>query len=144
MSKDIISFRGDNLFLSNFYKIQIVFEGDIYASVEHAYQASKTFNNLEREIIRRSKTGEAKLLGQKVQLRSDWEQVKIQIMTNLIIQKFNDNELKEKLLSTKGSYLKEGNDWHDNFWGSCYCSSCGYKGENLLGVILMEIRSNLL
>jgi len=84
----------------------------------------------------------AKWLGKKVQIREDWEEVKVGIMTELVFLKFEQNsKLIDKLLDTGETYLEEGNYWHDNFWGNCYCSRClDIPGCNMLGTILMEIR----
>ena len=49
-----------------------------------------------------------------------------------------------RLLSTSNATLVEGNWWHDNFWGDCYCPKCkGIPGANTLGRLLMELRSKL-
>ena len=52
-------------FLSNFYPSTVSFEGMLYPTVEHAYQAAKTIDPKIREIIRKANgPGEAKKLGQ--------------------------------------------------------------------------------
>lgn len=52
--------------------------------------------------------------------------------------------LKKKLLETGDAELIEGNYWHDNTWGQCYCPRCKNKiGENHLGKLLMKIRESL-
>jgi ribA/ribD-fused uncharacterized protein len=87
----------------------------------------------------------AKQVGRRVELRKDWEEIKIDVMTDLILRKFTQNkELKKKLLETGNLELEEGNYWHDNFWGNCYCPKCkNIVGENILGIILMEVRTLL-
>ena len=80
----ITSFDGNYAWLSNFYPCFVTFEGIIYKSVEHAYQAAKTLNIYEREEIWAAKNpGRAKRLGQKAALRSDWDDVKVDIMRNI-------------------------------------------------------------
>ena len=37
-------FNGDYIFLSNFYPVEVEYNGILYPSVEHAYQAQKTLN----------------------------------------------------------------------------------------------------
>jgi predicted NAD-dependent protein-ADP-ribosyltransferase YbiA (DUF1768 family) len=66
-------------------------------------------------------------------------------MYEICYAKFSQNvELKEKLLATGNKHLIEGTYWHDNCWGDCYCEDCvDIVGENRLGEILMEIRSDL-
>ena len=60
-----------------------------------------------------------------------------------LTEKFKDPDLKRMLIETGDEELIEGNNWHDNFFGSCYCDRCGNKGENNLGKILMKIRNNI-
>lgn len=138
-------FTNEYFFLSNFYNIKISVEGLVYPSVEHAFQALKTNDLHDRKKIRQAKSaGEAKKLGRKVKMRSDWESVKIGVMEDLLRIKFSSKDLKEKLLATDEEELIEGNDWNDNFWGSCNCVKCkGNKGKNHLGKLIMKIRKEL-
>jgi hypothetical protein len=66
-------------------------------------------------------------------------------MFMLLQQKFSDKNpaLKKALLDTRWEQLVEGNYWHDNVWGSCTCAKCGNRGDNRLGVMLMQIRASL-
>ena len=139
----IDGFSGKYSWLSNFAEAKINYEGKIYPTVEHAFQAAKTLNENEREKIRVSPTpGKAKRLGRKVTLRNDWESVKVDVMLKLITMKFEDPEFRQLLINTGDSNLIEGNRWHDNFWGNCSCDKCQHKvGENRLGNILMYVRN---
>ncbi len=132
-------FRGDNAFLSNFWPCQIDMDGETYATVEHAYQASKTFDEKQRTVVRNSRTpSKAKLNGKYVTKRPNWENIKIEVMKRLLWQKFGDGLLKYLLLETNDAELIEGNNWNDTFWGVC-----GGHGDNNLGKLLMEIREEL-
>lgn len=140
-------FDGEYAFLSNFYPSKITDVNDItYPTVEHYFQAMKTLRIEEREKIAAAPTpGQAKRMGRKVALRSDWEQIKTRVMGNAIWKKFTKYpELKEKLLATGEEELVEGNFWHDNFYGDCYCNKCqNIQGQNWLGKILMTTRQRL-
>ena len=138
---EITSFKGPYAFLSNFWFCDVVLDGLKYKSVEHAFQAAKTFDPEWRAKIRlASKPGEAKKLGRQVPLRSDWEEVKLDVMHDLLYQKFTSTTiLRLDLLRTVGSQLIEGNYWHDTFWGVC-----DGIGQNWLGRLLMEVRDELL
>lgn len=137
----ISQFSGEFRFLSNFSPSMIVYEGVIYPTVEHAYQAAKSLNYDERRRIAGLSTpGKAKAAGQKVFLRPDWEDVKIDIMRRLVWIKFQIPELGEMLLATGDKELIEGNWWHDGCYGVCNCERCKGVGENWLGRILMEVR----
>jgi ribA/ribD-fused uncharacterized protein len=134
----IKKFQKEYRFLSNFWPCQVEYDGDNYPSVENAYQAAK-FNKEERSVFKRCTAGEAKKLGQKATLVDNWEDKKIDIMKNLVLQKFTKNEtLKQQLILTSGQYIEEGNTWGDVFWGTC-----NGVGKNNLGKIIMEVRENV-
>ena len=143
---EITSFRGEHRFLSNFWPCEVDLDGFKYPSVEHAYQAAKTLDNEERQQIwEAEKAGQAKRLGRGVTLRPDWEEIKISTMEDLVRQKFGDPTLRKLLAETGEALLIEGNNWHDNFWGSCRCSRCSTsdKERNRLGLILMVVREEI-
>jgi len=142
----INEFQDKYRFLSNFWLVSLEFEGATYPSVEHAYQAAKTINMELREPFWKEymTPGKAKRLARTLTLRGDWEDIKVDIIRQLVEQKFQIPHLKEKLLATCNQELVEGNRWHDNFWGNCLCSNCqNIRGRNHLGKILMEIRDEL-
>lgn len=138
--ESITSFTGDYRWLSNFWECSVEFEGIIYPSSEHAYQASKILDKRQRLKIRDLSTpGKAKRAGQKLDLRPNWDDVKLGVMEKILTDKFSRNpDLANKLIATGTAQLVEGNTWHDTFWGVCRG-----KGENALGKILMRIRSKL-
>jgi len=137
----ITHFHGQYFFLSNFYPAPIVFEGETYPTVEHAFQAAKTGEADERRAIRAAETSaKAKQLGRQVALRADWEQVKFNLMAELLRQKFSDPELRARLLATGDSDLIEGNTWGDKVWG-CVMFRGEWIGKNYLGKLLMQVRA---
>lgn len=137
--KSILGFFDKYRFLSNFYPSEVEFEGIAYYSVEAAYQAAKTLDEEIRKSFIELSPGEAKRKGIGIQLREDWEKIKLGIMEELVRKKFeNNNALRNKLLATDSAYLEETNHWKDKFWG-IYDGD----GENHLGKILMKIRAEL-
>lgn len=135
----IDSFNGEYYFLSNYYHSPIVFEGIHYPTVEHAFQAAKTLNNNKRlEIARMRTPGDAKKAGRTVSLRPDWEKIKFDVMKKCVASKFEDYNLRNKLLATGDAELIEGNWWNDTTWGVC-----NGVGQNHLGKILMEVRDEI-
>lgn len=135
----INEFRGQYDFLSNFYPAEVKYEGITYQNNEAAFQAQKVTDYREQEQFRLVSPSDAKKLGRKVKLRSDWEQVKDDIMYQIVKAKFTQNEdLKQKLIDTGNSELIEGNTWNDTYWGMCRG-----KGKNMLGKILMRVREEL-
>ena len=69
-----------------------------------------------------------------MELREDWNEIRVSVMTELVKQKFSNPELLSKLKSIEGEIV-ETNSWGDTFWGKCYG-----KGQDILGRILMDIR----
>jgi hypothetical protein len=133
----ILEFKDEFRWLSNFWPCKVIFEGLEFNSVEAAYVAAKTKDINLREVIRRLKTaGECKRFGRSIDLRHDWNDVRLEVMTNLIRQKFaSGGELADKLVSTGRAEIIEGNSWNDTFWGVCRG-----RGENNLGKIIMMVR----
>lgn len=135
----INSFRGDYYFLSNFYSAPVEYEGITYKNNEAAFQAQKTPSLSTKLHFASLNPSEAKKMGRKVILRKDWEDVKYQIMVDIVHAKFDQNpELKEKLIATGDEELIEGNNWGDKIWGQV-----NGEGRNLLGHILMNERDYL-
>ena len=135
----INEFQGEYRFLSNFWPAKVVLDNVQYPSVEHAYMAAKTTDIRIRKKIKEQPTPSlAKKLGRSIQLRPDWEMIKLGVMESLVRQKFQEPTLKAKLLATHNRELIEGNNWNDTFWGVCRG-----KGSNHLGKILMKVRDEL-
>lgn len=65
----------------------------------------------------------------------EWENKRVKIMIELLLQKFGSEEIMARLEKTEDKELIEGNSWNDTLWGVC-----NGKGRNILGIILMEIR----
>lgn len=145
----ITSFEGPHAFLSNFYPSPIVISDGVEdftaPTVEHYFQASKTPSMEEfLDILAAPTPGQAKRLGRKCTLHSDWEQVKDSVMYEALQKKFAIPELREKLLATGDAWLEEGNHWHDNYWGVCHCIKCqDIMAKNTLGKLLMKLREEL-
>lgn len=138
MNNVIDDFRApENQFLGNFYECYVEMEGDIYPTVEHAFQAAKTFDVADRESIRKAVSPRhAKRIGRSVTLRSDWDIVKVDVMKELLAKKFETSELRRQLLATRDAQLVSGGD---SFWGLV-----DGMGLNQLGKLLMEIRAELM
>ena len=142
----IYGFSGATRWLSNFYLAAITYDGAVYPSTEHAYQAAKTLDTEERkpfQLQNHPNTSiscrRAKALGYKITLRPDWEDVKRDVMFELVFKKFTQHlHLRRFLLTTKDVYLEETNTWKDTYWGVC-----DGQGRNELGKILMEVREIL-
>jgi len=142
----IPEFQGRYRFLSNFYLLPepLEWEGILYPTTEHAFQAAKSTDPAVRRVIAAAeKDGKpspaiAKKLGRGVALRPGWEEMKIPIMEELLCLKFAHPALGRLLLETGDAFLIEGNTWGDTFWGVSRGS-----GRNELGKALMRVRAAL-
>ena len=141
-----------------------------YNSVEHAYQRAKIVERsleslsdeqvaiINKKLASRGvkigrdevlqffsdqdmAAGTSKIVGNQLRIlgfvRDDWDHVKLPIMTALLIQKFSYPHLYSMLSDTGDQDLVEGNDWGDTFWGVVE-----NRGRNVLGRLLMILRSN--
>ena len=132
----INSFSGEYRWLSNFWVCEVEYDGVIWPSSEHAYQAAKSLDSeYKKQMLACNTPGQTKKLGKKVELRSDWDEVKLGIMEEILRAKFSNPQLREALLQTGTEELVEGNWWHDVYWGVCKG-----VGQNNLGKILMKLR----
>ena len=133
----IDQFRGKYFFLSNFYSAPVTYQGKHYLNNEAAFQAAKCPERANEFCM--LNPSQAKRLGRQVALRTDWENVKNNIMYEICKAKFSQNpELADWLIKTGDAILIEGNTWGDQVWGVC-----NGRGENRLGQILMQIRAEL-
>lgn len=135
----IYGFFKEHRFLSNFHPININYQGLRYSSTEAAYQAQKCANPKDKVPFTSMTPSESKKAGRKVELREDWEGIKLKIMLDLNILKFEDPVLRKLLLDTGDKHLEERNWWMDKFYGTC-----NGEGENKLGFILMVIRQRII
>ena len=130
-------FNRKYFFLSNFYECPVFYEGLVYNSSEAAFQAAKILYG--REYFTKMNPPAAKKEGRRVNLREDWEEIKMGVMYDVCYAKFAYNpELKKKLLKTGDKHLEEANHHGDMIWGTV-----DGEGENNLGKILMQLRQDL-
>lgn len=132
-------FKDNYAFLSNMYecKVQVCIGNDstpyIFKCVESTFQACKCPERVQEFINLNGY--QAKKLGRQVNLRADWEQIKVDCMKSIVKAKFDQNRiLKLRLISLKECII-EDNTWNDTFWGVC-----NGIGDNVLGKILMDLR----
>lgn len=135
----ITRFEGEYYFLSNFYEHTFEFRDHEFQTAEHAYQGMKAIHPKEFHFVRKAPSpSAAKKRGQNVDLRDNWDRMKIRIMRDILEAKFSDPDLRERLEMTYPAVLIEGNDWGDDFWGVA-----DGTGQNWLGRLLMQVRDKL-
>jgi N-glycosidase YbiA len=153
---------------SNYYPSPFTLNGIRYSTVEHFYQSQKfmgpnaTPRSLEyaRFIINQNTPNKAKILAnqqirggykwvqelnniirnyQDVKIRSDWEDIKDNIMRKGVMHKFLQNQNLSSLLSMTNDKILVEHTSRDNYWGDAGNGT----GQNKLGKILMETRDIL-
>jgi ribA/ribD-fused uncharacterized protein len=125
-------------FYSNFFMAPVKYRYILYDCNESAFQSAKTLDMNKRLEFQHMKPGEAKRAGRKLVLRPYWETIKVDVMHDIVSDKFTRNPELRELLLANDEELVEGNNWHDTFWGIC-----GGIGENHLGKILMLVRHEI-
>lgn len=127
---------------SNFSHHSFEIEGKRWKTSEHYFQAMKfAGTDLEDDIRMLSSPMDAAICGRDRAnpLRTDWEDVKDDIMMEAVYQKFSQNkDICKVLLSTGEETIIEKTS-NDYYWG---CGKNG-TGKNMLGKILMEVRARL-
>lgn len=139
-------FEGRWWFLSNFFVSPLTVAGVAYPSAEHAFNAAKTADPAQAEMVRAAPTpGAAKRIGRQVTLRDEWDsRYRYEAMRATLEAKFSDEMLRSLLLETGDALLVEGNTHHDQHWGDCSCPEHRRQpGQNHLGRMLMAERSRL-
>lgn len=127
---------------SNFSRHGFELDGVYWQTSEHYFQAQKFVGTSYADDIRHAKNPSmAAKLGRSRShpLREDWEAVKDDVMCKAVLRKFETHaEIRQILLDTGDVELVE-NAPSDYYWG---CGKDG-SGKNRLGIILMEIRTQL-
>lgn len=134
---------GPALGLSNFslHSVSIPNFGT-FPTAEACFQAFKDPNNNEyvERLVRARTPSIAKSIGSKSNIRSDWDQIKVQIMYNIIFHKFDQHEdIRQHLLRTGLRPLIEHTKY-DLYWGDGGDGS----GKNVFGKLLTQLRNKLL
>jgi ribA/ribD-fused uncharacterized protein len=131
---------------SNLFRRPISFEGRVYPTAEHAYQAGKARKEEVREWLLNAPT--PSLLAMAAHglytwdIVPNWSKIKYARMSQVIHAKFTEHsDLRELLLSTGEARLVEVGRVDNSVnrtWGEV-----NGKGLNMLGTLLMDLRSQL-
>lgn len=143
----VFFYEQDFYVLSNFSAFRLHWRGYDFDTSEHAYQWSKfdgdfTYSSEIGRLIKAAKSAhEAFKIAEEYHAsrRSDWDSVKINVMSNILRTKVKQHEyVRRKLLATGDRELIE-DSWRDGFWGW----GEDHNGKNMLGNLWMEIRTEL-
>lgn len=138
--------RGKYGCFSNFTSTYIVYDEAPYQNSEAAFQAQKCKYPEDKVGFYLLSGSASRQKGRVVPLRDDWEDVKYDIMVDVLRAKFTQNSVMRDVLLSTGTeeILENTTGWHDNIWGNCSCARCqGIPGSNLLGKALMQVRAEL-
>ncbi len=140
---------------SQWYVSPFVIDGITYDTAERYMMAQKAkyFNDIDvfHQIMSAETAAECKILGKKVKnfVEDKWDEVKGAIIFNANIAKFSQNKvLRKYLLATKDTVLAEASPF-DRVYGIGMLADSdariwsNWKGQNLLGFVLMEVRDYL-
>lgn len=138
-SNTILFYEDEYYMLSNFSAHQVVIKGHTYPTAEHAYQAAKFIDEaLHKQVQQASSAWKCKKLSRKqyAHKRQDWSEVKVIIMKEILLAKFEQHEDVRAALIESGDAVLHENSPIDFFWG------CGkdMSGKSMLGKLWMEIR----
>jgi N-glycosidase YbiA len=129
-------------FFSNFSPHPVFIENELWATTEHYFQASKFEDITVRNKIKNIKSPmDAANEGRNRnnRLRLNWEDIKDKIMYNGLFFKFLQHpKLRKELILTGDKVLIEHTE-NDNYWADGGDGS----GENKLGILLMNLRSDI-
>jgi len=123
---------------SNSAPYPFMMDGQMWPSVEDYFQAQKFELAAHREKMREADYPTARRLAQdrEQKLRSNWELIKLGVLRAAVWAKFTYyDELRDLLLSTDDAELVD----HSEHWDEAR----DWSDKNLLGRILMDVRSSL-
>lgn len=127
---------------SNFSSFKVEYDGVLWMTSEHAYQAAKFKDPSTREKIMNALSSHDAFELSRVyskEVRNDWGDIKIPVMKDIVRNKLYTHQLiQEKLLETGTRVIVEDSPT-DSFWGW----GPDKKGRNELGKIWMELRGDL-
>lgn len=136
------SARSEHGYMSNFAQYSLNIDGFHYQTSEHYFQSKKYEGSYWESKVRHAKGPmKAVELGRDRNgpLRRDWESVKNNVMRKAVEIKFRQHrDICDALLATGDAKLVEHTE-RDSYWGDGGDGS----GKNMLGQILMEVRTLL-
>lgn len=142
--RQIFFYEQDFYVLSNFSSFSVQIWGRKFPTAEHAYHWRK-FNEtaalVSIKVFCADSAHDALAIAtrERGKRRKDWDEVKVDIMREILRAKAAQHEyVRRKLLATGTRELVE-NSWRDDFWGW----GPNRDGQNQLGKLWMEVRAEL-
>ena len=130
---------------TNFYQAPLQIEGRVWATSENYFQAQKYIGTPLFDAIQQSQTAReafdiSRTPGLGLQWRrSDWEEVKDDVMYVALYAKFTQHQRLRRLLLDTGECKLVEHTSRDSYWGD----GGDGRGQNKLGQLLMMLREEL-
>lgn len=139
----IDNFTGYFEFLHNNYLTPVLFDGMLFPSATHAFQASRSSDERTRKAILNAESLLVVLkIAKRIEEPENWKLRRLKIMEHIVRDKFRrSRELQEKLKATGNRDIVMTYD--DENEANQYWGVVNNKGQNQLGRIMMRIRSDL-
>ena len=96
-------FQGRRRHLSPYQEAKVKVGELTFPTAEHAYQAAKSLDLKDWKRIQKSPSpGAARQLGEQLQVRPDWEEIRVEVLRHVTYAKFDQNpDLRARLLSNQ-------------------------------------------
>lgn len=158
VTNEFVFFWGKEDVFSNFYYSPFKHQGILFKWSEQAvmYRKAKLFgaDKIAEQILKAQTPKACKDLGRSREIQFDelvWYENREHIYKEVLLDKFNSSKsIKEKLIQTMGKTLVEASPY-DKIWGIGLSADhphaeipSKWKGLNLLGNVLMEVRAELI
>jgi ribA/ribD-fused uncharacterized protein len=145
---DELARQADSKWIINWFSnmnkmVPMIYQGISFATVENFYQAMKVPKEDvdQRRHIAGMNPYWSKKYTKTIDIRPDWNDVKLKVMKAGLDHKFNfDPKWRYMLLQSEDWEIREWNNWGDTFWGIDIRTGIGH---NNLGKLLMEVREEI-
>ena len=129
--------------MSNEFKVRV--NGILIQNTEALYQSCRfpDLIDVQGEILKQGSGMSSKMKSKhyRSQTRTDWDEVRVEIMRWCIRVKLSQNFIRfGKLLESTGDKPIVEFSHKDTFWGTVMIREGVLKGQNVLGKLLMEVR----
>lgn len=138
----VLFYESEYYTFSNFAAFAVTYNGRVWMTSKHAYQAAKfDDDNVITLIHQASSAHDSKKIAHnyKNKVNENWDQVKVGVMEDILRAKTSQHPyIRERLIETETREIIE--DSHgDAFWGR----GADHKGRNELGKVWMRIRAEI-
>lgn len=142
MNEPICFYEHEYYVFSNFSSFTLERKGVVWMTSEHAYHAERfTDETMKQAIASMRSAHDAFTYAQvnKSLQRSDWNEVKLGIMKEILHAKVAQHPYVLKKLLESGDRELVEDSWRDDFWGW----GPNKDGQNHLGKLWMEVREEV-